>query len=48
MTIKDILDTPLNDIWSVISPFAIGYLMNTICNSAVLYYLRSSKNNQGT
>lgn len=27
MTIKDILDTPINEMWSAISPFAIGYLI---------------------
>lgn len=27
MTIKDIFDTPINEMWSVISPFAIGYLI---------------------
>jgi hypothetical protein len=27
MTIKDILDTPISEMWSAISPFAIGYLI---------------------
>lgn len=27
MTIKDILDTPITEMWSAISPFAIGYLI---------------------
>lgn len=27
MTIKDILNTPISEMWSTISPFAIGYLI---------------------
>lgn len=27
MTIKDILDTPISEMWDAISPFAVGYLI---------------------
>jgi uncharacterized membrane protein len=27
LTIKDILNTPINEMWRAISPFAIGYLI---------------------
>lgn len=27
MTIKDILDTPISEMWDAVSPFAIGYLI---------------------
>lgn len=27
MTIKDIIDTPINDLWNTISPFAMGYMI---------------------
>lgn len=27
MTLKNILDTPISEMWNAISPFAIGYLI---------------------
>jgi uncharacterized protein (DUF2062 family) len=27
MTIKDILDTPISEMWETLSPFVIGYLL---------------------
>lgn len=27
MTIKDIFDTPISELWNMVSPFAIGYLI---------------------
>lgn len=27
MTIKDIFDTPISELWNTVSPFAIGYLI---------------------